>query len=170
MGINEKRSPAAESAQLCLALPGDSGGVGARQAPPPPALGGGGYLDICTSANFWKKSGPPEKNAAGRDPRLDDLRRMGLQRVWVDVAEEIGVDAFLRAWRIIDADPACSSDGTTLRVPLRLYRTFLRFQRNRFIRALADLKHSPRDIKRRLSRQFGESVSLRHIKRIASGD
>jgi hypothetical protein len=95
------------------------------------------------------------------------LRRIGLQRVWLDVAEQIGVDAFLVVWRLIDADPSCSSDGTTLRVPIRLYRTFLRAQRNQYIRTLAGMDVSPREIKRRLSRQFGESVSLRHIKRIA---
>ncbi len=167
--MNEKRSPEAESAQLCLVLPGPVGGVGARQGGPGPGPGGGGYLDICTAPESpKKKAAEPQKDAARRDPRLGDLESIGLKSVWLDVAEEIGVDSFLRVWRIIDADPCCDYGGSTLRVNIPLYRVFLRFQRNQYIRGLAGRKNSPRAIQRRLLRQFGEMVSLRHIKRIAA--
>lgn len=94
---------------------------------------------------------------------------MGLQRSWIRVAEEIGVDALLAAWRILDADPSSSYDGTTLRVPLRSYKTYLKYQRNRYVEDLARRGLPPDEIRRRLLRQLGESVSIRHIKRLAAG-
>jgi hypothetical protein len=106
---------------------------------------------------------------APRDPRLDDLRAMGLQRVWLHVAEEIGVDQFLALWRIIDADPQSSYDSATLRVPLLGWRTYLRYQRNRYIEQLRDMGRDALEIQRRLNRQMGERISLPHIKRIMAG-
>lgn len=94
---------------------------------------------------------------------------MGLQRAWVRAAEEVGVDAVLAIWRILDADPSSSYDGTTLRVPLRAWRTYLRYERNRYIEALRDLKLSPQEIKRRLARQLGEHISISHIRRVMGG-
>lgn len=167
--MNEKRSQSAGIAQLSLLLPDLVEGVGARQGGSGTGPGGGGYLDICTTPESpKKKAAPPQKNGARRDPRLVDLESIGLKSVWLDVAEEIGVDSFLRVWRIIDADPCCDYGGSTLRVNIPLYRVFLRFQRNQYIRDLAARKNSPRAIQRRLLRQFGEMVSLRHIKRIAA--
>jgi hypothetical protein len=169
--MSEKRSQEVESAQMSLPLPGLAGGVGARHGGSVPGPGGGGYLDICTSAEFQKKkAATPQKNGAPRDPRLNDLRRIGLQSVWLDVAEEIGVDAFMRIWRIIDAAPECAYNDTALRVPIRMYRVFLRFQRNQYIRELAGSGLSFSAIKRRVARQLGEQVSIRHIKRIAASE
>lgn len=143
-------------------------GVGARQADPALPILGGGYQDVCTAVEFQKNARRAEKNAP-RDPRLDDLRAMGLQRAWIRGAEEIGVDAVLALWRILDADPQSSYDGTTLRVPLRAWRTYLRYQRNRYIEQLRDIGHGPHEIQRRLARQMGERVSVSHIKRIMAG-
>lgn len=155
---------------LCLCL-GWLVGWGLGMAGRALVLGGGGYLDICTSAEFQKKkAATPQKNGAPRDPRLNDLRRIGLQSVWLDVAEEIGVDAFMRIWRIIDAAPECAYNDTALRVPIRMYRVFLRFQRNQYIRELSGAGLSFSAIKRRVARQLGEQVSIRHIKRIAASE
>ncbi len=166
----EKRSPEQESAQLQLLLDTQTPGVGARQTPPPFPHGGGGYLDICTAANFGKKTAGAEKNAPARDPRLDDLQRMGLPRVWMLVAEAIGADAFLATWRILDSDPSSWHNETILRVRLRPYRSYLRYQRNRFIEALVSQGLKPDEIKRRLRMQLGEDVSDRHILRLAKAD
>lgn len=38
------------------------------------------------------------------DPRLNEMREMGLQSVWIEVAEAIGVDAFLKMWWELDVD------------------------------------------------------------------
>lgn len=161
METNVKRSRCDENEQMTLPLGPFNPGVGARQAGSPPPVAGGGYQDVCTTENGEKK---PRR----RDPRLDDLRTMGLQRAWIAVAEAIGVDATLVAWRILDADPQSSYDGTTLRVPLRSWRTYLRYQRNRYIDSLSSIGLPPQEIQRRLQRQLGEHVSLSHIKRLAA--
>lgn len=144
----------------------DEQGVGARQEEAPHPTVGGGYQDVCTGMKFEKKS--TTEKIDRRDPRLDDLRIMGLQRPWLLVAEEIGVDAMLAAWRILDADPSSSYDGTTLRVPLRSWRTYLRYQRNRYIDSLRNHGLAPQEIQKRLQRQLGERVSISHIKRLAA--
>ena len=56
-------------------------GEGAGRAP------GGGYPDICTG----------DGSGVG-DPRLDELRAIGLADHWIRVAEAIGVDAFVLVW------------------------------------------------------------------------
>jgi hypothetical protein len=142
-------------------------GVGGRQTDTPIPWRGGGYLNECTPPEFSKKNAAIKKGM--RDPRLDELQRMGLQRPWIEGAEALGVDAILTLWRILDADPSSSYDGTTLRVPLRAWRTYLRFQRNRYIEDLHRRKVAPDEIQRRLLRQLGEKVSISHIKRIAAG-
>lgn len=165
--MTEKRSPDDENAQLSLLPTAPGPGVGARQPPPGLHPGGGGYQGVCMGSKFEKKIGEAEKNAA-HDPRLDELRAMGLQRAWVAAAEAVGVDAVLAVWRILDADPSSSYDGTTLRVPLRAWRTYLRYQRNRYIDSLRDLGLRPHEIQRRLQQQLGERVSISHIKRLAA--
>ena len=79
-------------------------GVGARHGHPAPQAGGGGYQGtrgVSKFANF----------AFGdRDPRIDELRTMGLQARWIRIAEAIGVDAFLAMWRILDSYPSVRTD------------------------------------------------------------
>jgi hypothetical protein len=105
-----------------------------------------------------------------RDPRLDELRQMGLQRVWLDVAEEIGVDEFLKVWRLIDSSEAGlarkGEDGRIM-IPIRCYSSYLRYQRNRYIETLDALGLKPPEIQRKLKEQLCEQVSIRHISRIA---
>ena len=167
----EKRSSGQKVAQGVLDLGPAPEGWGPGTAPAPLPPGGGGDLKVCTAVDFQKSARGAEKNAApapiDEDPRLDELRRMGLQRVWINVAAEIGVDAFLAAWRVLDADPATQHTDTSLRVSMRVYRSYLRYQRNRYIEALAAQGVSPPEIRKRLDRQLREQVSLRHISRIA---
>ena len=91
---------------------------------------------------------------------------MGLQRVHLDVAEEIGVDAFLKAWRIYDRDQSATADEGRFMVPMRRYETFLRYQRNRYIESLDALGMKPKEIREKLNKQLCEQISLRHISRI----
>lgn len=139
--------------------------VGGRQAPAPSPAGGGGYQNICTVLNF--DASAAEKK---RDPRLEELRQMGLQRIWCEVAEVIGVDALLKMWRILDSDPESIGDNGRLILPLCRYNTFLRYQRNRYIETLAEMGEKPRDIQRILKAQLCEEISLRHISRISNQD
>ena len=161
--MNERRSSEGKNAQPDLF----GGGVGARQEGDHIPAGGGGYQETCTVLNFWARP-PAQKN--GGDPRLAELAQMGVQSVWLKVAEEIGVDAFLRMWRTLDADPSSHNREGFLQLRLKNYRSYLRYQRNRYIEALAAQGLKPLDIRRHLVRNFRESVSLRHISRISCGD
>lgn len=168
--MSEKRSTRHENVQLHLLPDAPTPGVGARQAAPGLPIQGGGYQDVCTVLEFQKKPAGAEKSAPARDPRLDDLQRMGLPGVWLEVAETIGVDAFLATWRIIDADPACWHNDTILRVRLRPYRSYLRYQRNRFIESLVAQGMKPAEVQARIRQQLGEDISHRHITRLAKAD
>lgn len=149
---NEKRHSQTE---IDKAMPG----VGARQEDQYPCPGGGGYQDNCTLLKF----SAPEKK---RDPRLDELADMGLQQVWLQVAQEIGVDNFLKIWRILDSDSSNIGDDGRILIALRGYGGYLRFQRNRYIEALTDQGLNPLQIKERLQKQLSEKISTRHISRI----
>jgi len=119
----------------------------------------------CTILNFGKNAGQKK-----RDPRIDELRQMGLQRVWLEVAEAIGVDNFLMMWRILDSDQASICDDGRLLMPIRNYRTFLRYQRNRYIESLDSMGHKPPEIQKKLKDQLCEQISIRHISKIIQRD
>ena len=158
---NEKRNSMHESGREHGHQADHEQGVGGRQENSCHPSGGGGYQNICTVFNF-DRDGEQKK----RDPRLEELREMGLQRVWLDVAEEIGVDALLKTWRILDRDQASVGDDGRLLIPLRSYSTFLRYQRNRYIETLDNLGMKPKEIREKLNKQLCEQISLRHISRI----
>ena len=107
--------------------------------------------------------------AGDRDARLDELARMGLSRAQLLVAEAIGFDNFMLAWRIYDQDSACRTDKGDLEVRMRSYRSYLRFQRNRFIEALNATGKSVNEIRRIVNIELGEKLSARHISHIARG-
>lgn len=102
------------------------------------------------------------------DPRLDELDRMGLQRCWLNVAAAIGVDAFLTMWRTLDADENLWRDADTsgMRIHLRRYESYLRFQRNRYIEELHAQGLSNEEIRARIASNIGEDLSPRHVERL----
>jgi hypothetical protein len=159
---NVKRSSAQRIASPSHTQGDLFGGVGGRQAKPSHPRRGGGYLHECTTSNFQKSAGAQKK----RDPRLEELQEMGLQRVWLDVAEVIGVDNVIKLWRIIDSNCGGVGDDGRLLVPMRNYGTFLRYQRNRYIQTLTDLGFTAAAIKERLEKQLSEKLSVRHITRV----
>ena len=137
-------------------------GVGARPTSNHLRLERGGYLDICTG--FESPVGAAEKNA--RDPRIDELREMGLGYHWIQAAERIGFSAFLELWQTLDEQLA----GDARRdVYVPQFRAFRAYQRNRFIRALSDEGLSPKEIRSRLQAELRESPSIRHILRVIGG-
>lgn len=162
---NEKRSSGRGIGkdQVRQAVP--IGGVGGRQGFAPPPDGGGGYQDICAVLNF-----DPNAAQKKRDPRLDELSQMGLQRLWLVIAERIGVDNLLAMWRIIDADQSSIGDDGRLLVPIRSYSTFLRYQRNRYIESLDSMGLKPPEIQKKLKDQLCEQISIRHISRLIQQD
>jgi hypothetical protein len=50
---------------------------------------------------------------------------------------------------------------------IRRFRTYVRYQRNRYIETLIQMNFSPREIKEKLERQLCEKISIRNILRIA---
>lgn len=152
----EKRSQREKNADGCNVKCMFQQRVGGRHAISGHRPGGGGYLDICTTFQA----------SLGRDPRLDTLRQMGLSHTWQRVAAMIGVDAFLAMWRILDAEERFHHDGDGLRFSLRRYRSFLRFERDQFICALAAAGLSTNNIQHRLADQFGECLSSKRIRLI----
>lgn len=159
--IDEKRS---QSGGIAGAYEGDTRpvGVGGRQGQPPTPTQGGGWLNVYTP--FKPRLGGLKKIA--RDPRLDELRQMGLHATWQRVAEEIGVDAFLAMWRIVDKEEQWHHVKGTLVIPLRHYASYTKFQRNQFINDLFDTGLSMEQIRRRLLTAYGETVDSSHITRI----
>ncbi len=133
-------------------------GVGGRQGVGVGAARGGGYLENCTPANFSRNTLP--------DPRLEELARLGLQREWLAVAELLGVDAFLAAWRVLDTPDAPRDDSGTLTLPLRRYSQWLRWQRNQHIRALRAAGLRPSEVRERLKENYGEELSASQLRRI----
>lgn len=156
---NEKRSGTPGIAHPLPARPG----VGGRQAQPDTTTRGGGYPNVCTA--FKPLHGGLKKIA--RDPRLDELRQMGLHATWQKVAAEIGMDAFLAMWRIVDQEQQWHHPKGTLEIPLRHYASYLKFQRNQFIKDLHGRGLSEKQIQYRLGHAFGETIDPSHIKRIA---
>jgi len=128
--------------------------VGGRQGVAAPAAPGGGYQDICTVT----ESGVP------RELSLDELRRMGLAEMWLEVSELVGPDRFVRIWECIDRH--ASEDYGNLRIRIPRFRRFLRYQRNRYIQTLARSGCSAPEIQRRLERELGESLHVEHVRKL----
>lgn len=142
------------------------GGVGGRRPGPRIPGGGGGYLGGCSTPKISRPRLVSSSDV--RDPRLDELARMGLQRHWLNVAEAIGVDAFLVMWRVLDAEQSLWRDppGAGLLIRLRRYESYLRFQRNRYIEALHANGLTSEQIRGSVASNIGENLSERHIDRL----
>ena len=142
--------------------------VGARHTHDQAPGGGGGYLSICTKSDFFKNDF--EKKL---DPRIQELREIGLGKKWLMIAEEIGFDAFMVMWRILDSDELEDNGMSSerIRVWVPAFRRYLKFQRNRFIifRASQD-DCSAEELRKEIKKQLGESLSVAHIKRIMDKD
>lgn len=180
--MRHRRSGGAAQGWQQLDLMGDVPGVGARHGHGHSTAGGGGYRNGCTPtevahgarkkiAKISRFAPVGEFGARQLDDRekalLAELDAMGLSRVLLQVAHAIGFDAFMVAWRILDAAPETWTDsesGIQLRMP-RL-TTYKRYQRNRFIEAMAAIGMTQPEIARAVARDLGEKVSDRHIWRL----
>ncbi|MBA1147391.1 hypothetical protein H0Z60_10020 [Ectothiorhodospiraceae bacterium WFHF3C12] len=138
-----------------------NGGVGGRHKNPSTATEGGGYLNACRAGNPGLKKG-------ARDPRLDELEQIGLDPRWLRIAHVVGVDQFLEVWQILDEEnidlPPGEREPTRIRIPL--FAGWMRLQRNKLVKALADEGSRPSEIRRTIRRKLCESLSERHITRI----
>lgn len=156
LAMPERRSAAHAGAQLDWVNMAHGEGVGARQGHGQPAPRGGGYLDECTPDQLWEEA------------KFRELAEMGLPQVWLDVARDIGYDAFMRMWRRLDAAVELRDEAESMiEVKLRRYSSFQRFQRNRFIETLVALGVSGDEIRERVTRAIGEKLSISHIRRLS---
>lgn len=157
MNQSEMRSGARAPVQLDWVGDVPVHGVGARQAGPRLRPRGGGYLNECTTPGLWEEA------------KFRELADMGLPGVWLAVAREVGYDKFMAMWRILDAAIEMRSDSDSMiEVQLRRFSSFRRYQRNRFIEALANLGCTDKEIRGRVKRELGEDLSLSHIYRLAA--
>jgi hypothetical protein len=131
--------------------------VGARQAALRLSPPGGGYQDVCNTSNA-ALSAP----AAAADPRVAELRRVGLPKVWIRVAQEAGYDAFMVMWRVLmqggHVDDRC-------RVVVPNYSRYLRYQRNQLVRQLIADGHGIPEIQHQVEQSTGETISEYYIRR-----
>ncbi|MDD2664360.1 MAG: hypothetical protein PHD19_11470 [Dechloromonas sp.] len=144
---------------------GDAGGqgVGARQGGSGPVGGGGGYLKICGAQNFQIPDESPE------DPRFLELEAIGMPGAWLRLARRVGFDAFLDVWRMISEDESTRHDGGRRMPKLREFSAYQRYQRNRYVKSLAEHGLNPDQIQRIVQRHLGERLSVCHIQGLAKG-
>lgn len=136
--------------------------VGGRQSPLRLSPAGGGYQDVCT--DFGAAVGVAGAARAADDPRVRELRDVGIPRVWISVAREIGFDAFMQVWRVLmreeHVDERC-------RIVVPNLERYMRFQRNRLIRQLVAEGYGVDEIREAVKGTTGEDVSESHIRRAA---
>jgi hypothetical protein len=162
MNLHESRSASpARAPELPGACP-EPMGVGARQGHFSARQGGGGYLNECTSSEFLELA------------KIQEFEKMGLPAVWIRVAQDIGYDAFLRVWRILDTsadhgEVRLSDSGAMILASLRRYSSYKRYQRNRWIEELSSRGLKGAAIQCKVKEKLGESIQLDAIYRIAKG-
>lgn len=94
---------------------------------------------------------------------------MGIRQYWIRIALVIGFDNFLAMWRVLDSDPSLLNESELIEVSLRPYRSYLRFQRNRYIETLTKMGLTAAEIRMRIDQELCEKLSDRHITRIMTG-
>lgn len=160
------------------ALPGlPAQGVGARQAPPSTSRRGGGYLNECTGSELSRRApkkfaGIPVSGAGTAEQireaqLLTELDAMGLSSVMLQVAAQIGFDAFMAMWQILDLAPDALTDSeSAIHVRLPRLQAYRRYQRNRFVEALAAAGWTQPEIREKVKAELGEELSQRHTRRL----
>lgn len=152
---SNKRSAvgAVDLPQAAGAAPG--GAVGGRRPARHAPAGGGGYLNGCATSELRQ------------DIRLRELSEIGLSATWLGVARILGYDAFVAMWRQLSSDPALRNDDDQIELRLRPFRSYERYQRNRYIDTLAAAGLKPSQIHEMVRLELGEKLSFRHIERLA---
>ena len=159
--MRDRRSGSAAQAWDQLDLLPRAQGVGARQGDLFPDAGGGGYLNGCTNSKLLEGA------------KLRELADMGLPDVWLRVADAIGYDNFLQLWRILETaaehrEIRRSENESMIEVQLRRFTSFKRYQRNRWIEALASGGMPNAAIQQAVKHRLGEKLDRSHIRRLAN--
>lgn len=102
--------------------------------------------------------------AAARDPRIEELRQMGLNPAWTLVADAIGYEAFIAAWTVMSANRDFMDGRNRITIPdismLHLY------QRNLLVRDLARRGFNHRQIRNEMLRTTGLALTQWQIQHI----
>lgn len=92
---------------------------------------------------------------------------MGLSSVMLQVAAQIGFDAFMAMWQILDLAPDALTDSeSAIHVRLPRLQAYRRYQRNRFVEALAAAGWTQPEIREKVKAELGEELSQRHTRRL----
>jgi len=156
MPSEETRNSKHGIADKSVQSPPPTVGVGARRTDTPPPPQGGGYLDVCT------------KNAAcaSADPRMDELRKMRLNHIWLAVADVVGYDLFIDMWQLLDGFAPEVEHCGRARITIPSFTHYARYQRNSLILSLHVDGKKPKDIRRVLIKELREDLQELHISRI----
>jgi len=133
-------------------------GVGARHRQPGRSTGGVGYLTVC---NALKSS--IQKNRA-MDPRISQLKKMGLDWKWIRIAESMGFDSFLQMWTMMSE--LFDNDRSCIRASIPHVKKLIRFQRNMVINELHSQGHDIQYIHDEIQTIYGISMQLNTIKAV----
>ncbi|OWY40048.1 hypothetical protein CEK28_04750 [Xenophilus sp. AP218F] len=93
---------------------------------------------------------------------------MGMHPTWQRVAAEIGMDAFLAMWRVLDAEEQWQHPKGGLELTLRRYRSYEHHQRDTYIRQLARSGMALPLIRQRLIDAMGVELECGRLKQIIS--
>lgn len=143
----------------------DPEGVGGRRPGQAPLGRGGGSRNDRTSSKFSLRLA-----GNSRDRRVDELRAMGLSKMWLRIADTIGYDSFIAMWKVFDDEPSARTDVGNLEVKLRPFHHYLRYQRNRYVESLAAVGMTWGEIQKKVRDELCEKVSRRHITRLMKGN
>jgi len=113
-------------------------GVGARHRQQPTSSGGVGYLNICTDL----ESSIQKKRA--QDPRILQLKKMGLDWRWMKIAENMGFDSFIQMWTLMSE--LFDDERSCVRSSIPHVKKLIRFQRNMLIHNLHAKGHDLQQI------------------------
>jgi len=131
-------------------------GVGARHRQMNVATGGVGYLDVYTKI----ESSIQKKRAS--DPRITQLKKMGMDWRWIRIAQQIGFDAFIQTWALIS--DMFEDDRPYVRASIPHVKKLIRYQRNILIRRLHASGHNVRHIQDVIEKTYMISMSRRAIR------
>lgn len=149
--------------------PAGDQGVGARQGSLPLGSGGGGSPGSCSAfaGALGAPPAPAPVSPGERDPRVEELRQIGLGAVWVRVADAIGYENFLTAWAVMSSnrDFMDGRNRTTIPDISLLYR----YQRNQLVRSLAQRGLSKKQIFNEVARLTGMALTDHQIEHIIRG-
>jgi hypothetical protein len=108
----------------------------------------------------------PRPHLAGSpDPRMRELVEMGMPGHWLAVARIVGYDAFVQMWRYLSSLDRLREDMITT-LTLRNFRTYEKYQRNRYIETLARSGLRPAQIRQAIKADLDETLSLDRVEAI----